>query len=767
MTAHRLLSIGLLALACLVRADERALVLSSQGSSIGRNVYDLEPDGTFRSTTDIAAGSTKLHTTLSGRFEASKVSEFHYEIDVSGSVQTLDYADGVLKIKKGDKTREVKVGKDATAMFSNYHPVVGARLLNSLSSEGGSVKIFVIEAGTVVDGIYKVSRVESNTVARLSIAGTSIELAYDSKGVFLGERVPGSKFTALPEKGPSPFIDPLSKYPELSQPTFRTKRMTNVMAPMRDGVRLAAEVILPDGPGPFPTILVRTPYGRQASALEGDFWASRGYAFVAQDCRGRDGSEGVWDPFINERRDGKDTIDWIAAQPWSNKRVGMIGGSYLGYVQWAAAVEHPEALKCIVPQVSPPDAFTNIPYDMGVPMLLGGVWWANIVRDKDTHMERAAQPIANVDGLLTLPLPDVAKAALGSDAPFYKAWLERDTMAKWQGYDTLKDVAGVRIPTLSISGWWDGDEIGTQLMWAKRRAAGIRNQWLIYGPWEHGFNVKTEFAGVDYGEGSVLELDSLYLRWFDTWLKGKQVGLDKIYRVRAFLTGENRWLNLGDWPDKSYGAPANYFLSNGKPANGYAGGGILTHAPVKSEPDHYVYDPSSVNIPEELRGANLMTSDRVEIPPSRVKDDTLVYQTEVLSKALRVAGPISLDFYFSTTARDADFFAALVDVDAKGVWRLIGQFGKVRGSFLHGFDERRPLVPGKTYHANLKLWDFAHSFLPGHRMALIVKSDLFPAFARNPGTAEPDLTATKLVKATQTIYHDPNHPSALKFWYLP
>src|SRR5262249_52028643 len=146
------------------------------------------------------------------------------------------------------------------------------------------------------------------------------------------------------------------KYKELSQPTFAVKVEKGIKIPMRDGVNLVHDMARPAVEGKYPTILIRTPYGRTGSMADGEWWAKRGYVLIAQDVRGREDSDGDWDPFVAERKDGKDTIDWIAKQPWSDGKVGMIGGSYLGYVQWAAAVEHPAALKCIIPQVSPPDA---------------------------------------------------------------------------------------------------------------------------------------------------------------------------------------------------------------------------------------------------------------------------------------------------------------------------------------------------------------------------------------------------------------------------
>ncbi len=186
------------------------------------------------------------------------------------------------------------------------------------------------------------------------LGNIEIELTADSDGHLLMWNVPGQKYVAVRDgyqdlTKPETPADPL-----LSKPTYNVKKETDVKIPMRDGVKLAATVYRPDAPGKFPVILPRTPYDRN-NAFEAAFYAKRGYVFVAQDVRGKFDSEGEWHPFVTEARDGYDTVEWCAAQPWSTGDVGMIGASYLGFVQWAAAREGSKHLKCLIPIVSPPD----------------------------------------------------------------------------------------------------------------------------------------------------------------------------------------------------------------------------------------------------------------------------------------------------------------------------------------------------------------------------------------------------------------------------
>jgi len=772
MALRRALTLLLFACAVFAHADPLNYTLTQGGVKIGTNSYDLKPDGTFVSDTRIAVGTVKIDSKLTGRFENGLLVEFLLDQTAPQGALKVVYKDGKASATVNGETKPDVAVKFEKSLFSNYHPGISATILANMDPKiegarqtmvsvmeaaGTAVPMMVSPRGTrkiQVDGIEVTLR-----AFLVVVSGINIEFAANEAGQVVGEHVTTQKFDIIATGYDDAFEDPVAKYKELSQPTYKTKTVTAVKVKMRDGVTLVHDMVVPDAEGKFPVILSRTPYGRATGLIGADFWAKRGYIFISQDCRGRSDSGGEWDPFVYERQDGKDTIDWIAKQPWSNGKVGMIGASYVGYVQWAAAVERPAALKCIVPQVSPPDAMRNIPYEGGIFMLLPNLWWTNIVRDHDSHMDRATQGLPHPDKLATLPLSKIDDAVLGVDVPFFDKWLQRDGMAKWKdGYDTIADMPKVDIPALHISGWWDGDGIGTKTNWATMRAAGHKNQWLIYGPWPHLFNNSTKFGDMDYGPTAVLELDSVYLRWFDTWLKGKDVGFDKIPHVQAFLTGANRWLDLSDWPDKA-STPKKLFLSNAKD---------LKETPTPNgKKATFTYDPAKAGtIPKKASG-NLMQEGSTIIPLKDSGPNGLVYRSAPMKAAMSISGPISVDLYFSTNVKSTDFFALLMDVDEKGVTRLIAQPGKLNVSYMQGLDKPHTITPGQIYKAHLDIWDVAHQFKPGHRLALLITSTMFPTYARNLNTGEPIYNATKMKTANQVIYQDTKHPSSLNFQVLP
>ncbi|MBI1756118.1 MAG: CocE/NonD family hydrolase [Fimbriimonas ginsengisoli] len=761
---------------CAAQADPIRINYRLGGGKIGTNTYDARADGSFESTTELDVGF-KIASKLTGWFSGGKLVSYTLEEQTPQGASTVTFADGKAKLVAGGKHLDREVKGVGEALFANYHPQVSAQLVAQASKSTELVEFSTLFIdGAVVRPLKAKSepgpalvhngRAIQLTRVLVSLGPLDLHFATDREGRIVGISAPSQKLIAEAEGFEGVFVDPLAAYPELSQPTHAVQTLRGARIKMRDGIELAHDLVRPAGDGHWPTILVRTPYGKLLAQLQGEFWAKRGYAFIAQDCRGREESAGEWDPCVREGRDGYDTIEWIAKQPWSDGKVGMIGGSYGGLVQWAAAVEQPPALKCIVPQVSPPDAMRNMPYDNGVPMLLGAMWWDNLVRDQNTHMEDAGKPPPHGARLTELPLLGLDEKVMGRPMPHFRTWLKRETYADWAGFDYLKDVPKVTIPVLHISGWWDGDEIGTQLNWSLSREAGKTNQWLIYGPWPHAFNSVSRLGDVDYGPTAILELDSVFLRWFDTWLKDKPAGFDRQPKVRAFLTGENRWHDLADWPDASAEAPRTLFLSSDRLAAGAFGGGKLVEQPAAGQaPDGYSYDPGSVKVPKSVVEGNPVDDD-LRLHLATDKSDYLVYKTERLAAPLTVAAPIALDLFFSTTATDTDFFAFLADEDELGRMHFIGQPGKIRGSYLASLDRREPLVPGKEYRATIQLWDTAHRFAPGHRMVLVVVSQMFPAYARNLNVFQPLATGTKMAVARQTIYHDALRPSALHFWSL-
>jgi putative CocE/NonD family hydrolase len=737
------------------------------GDPVGSNTYRTLPNGRFESTSEEKVRNVTIISKLTGTVANGLLTEYELVNNEGGREVKVTAKQGKAHITKQGKTSEVAF-TPAKAVFANEHPFLTETMLRAIDpNKEGAQFIDVLLLDQAIPARVELRKKGRQTIERSGsktiinhylfyVAMVLSDLYVTEDGRFVSMDTPLQDWRAT-RTGYEAVIDalisdPASRYPELSPPTMKTTVVKGVRMKMRDGTELVADIFRPADDERHPAILRRTPYGRDSLPPgEGEYWASRGYVLIVQDVRGRNDSQGQWTPWAHERKDGYDTIDWIAQQPWSNRKVGMIGGSYGGMVQWAAAAEAHSALKCIVPEVSPPDPFFDIPFDHGVPALLASLFWADYVREK--RVRGQLQPSGDFEKLVTLPLSRIDNEVLGRDIPFFDDWWTKETASAFDG-GFMNDLGKIRIPVLHISGWWDGDGIGTKLNWAKLREAKHPSQWLIYGPWEHQFNSSTSYRDVDYGADAIMDLDSLYLRWFDTWLKDKDVAWDKQPHVRVFVTDANEWRELNDWPDPT-SEQLTFYLSSAGRANGSASRGKLLTAPPKSEPpDRYVYDPEKVEASEES------DSTIVKIPAG--KEDLLVYRTEPLNEALDIAGPIELELYFSTNVKDTDFFASLVAVDEMGRMRLIGQPGKIRARYLSGWDTPTLLQPGKTYKAVFPLWDLAHRVRKGQRLGLIIESEMFPHYARNLNTGESNATATRMVVATQTIYHDAGRPSALR-----
>jgi uncharacterized protein len=751
------------------------------GEDAGTNTYQSYPDGRFESVTELNIAGTALKSRLTGKLVDGVITEFVIDNHQGGTVIKTSAKDGKARITVGDKTREVEY-KPSKVLFGNIHPVLTETLVKALdpAKEGvQSIEVLVLDAAATVkvDVSKKKTRaievggrkqVADVYLVRFSTVEFDVHFAQGSQ--FAAMDIPSQKLQAIRSGYEAFLVDATTLHPELSQPVMKTKTDKSVKIKMRDGVELVADIVRPADDGKYPAILERTPYGRETvSKFSGEWWARRGYVHIVQDARGRNESDGEWVPFAHERKDGYDTIDWIAKQSWSDGKVGMIGGSYGGWVQWAAAVEAHPALKCIVPQVSPPDLFFNFPVDHGVPMLWGAIWWSNFVKDKKTPS--IPEIPKDLEKLKTLPLSKVDDEVLGRNIPFYDEWLGKETPASFAGASFMADMNKAKIPVLHISGWWDGDGIGTKLNWTKMQTLGHKDQWLVYGPWSHAFNTSSRFGDMDYGPDAITDLDLIYLRWFDTWLKNKPAQWGKQPKVRVFVTGANEWRELEDWPDPRSREMRLYLSSEG-PANGAASvGELVATTPGEQEPDRYTYNPASAQIPNALKEVKSFfdllagNSTVVKIEPN--ENDRLVYKTPPMNDAIEIGGPIDLDLYFSTSAKDTDFFAIVVDIDEKGEMRSIGIPGKIRARYLSGWEKPAPLQPGKSYKAVIALWDTAHQVKKGHRLGVIISSQMFPGYARNLNTGEPVRNATRMVAAHQTIYHDAKRPSALRFRLLP
>ena len=563
----------------------------------------------------------------------------------------------------------------------------------------------------------------------------------------------------------------------------------NVMVAMRDGVHLAADVYRPVEEGQHPVLLMRLPYnkdlpGRLAAFVSTAFRAAQqGYVVVLQDCRGRFASEGEFYPQFDDANDGVDTIHWIVEQPWANGKVGMIGGSYLGFTQWLLAKEHPEALRAIAPQVTTSNYYqTPMRHEGGV-FELGVLFWAlSMVPEEVQRRMRQGQASREQMGAimqamrdpsaLMAHLPLVDQPLLREFAPWYLDWLNHPTYDDyWKRIAHSEYYEQLTVPTLNMGGWYDLFLGGTLANYVgmKQRGGSVvarAHQRLVIGPWSHT-NDMGMFSERSYGlaaSSAAIDLEGMQLRWHDHWLKGEENGVEQDKPVKIFVMGLDQWRDEDDWPlpNTQY---RPYYLHSGGHANSAASDGTLsTEAPADEPEDVYLYDPR--HPVSTTGGAILIGLGPVEGPRDQhaveAREDVLCYSTPVLEKPVKVTGPIALVLYISSSARDTDFTGKLVDVYPDGRAEILTD-GILRARYRESFTEPKLLSPGQIYELRLDLWATSNLFKAGHRIRLEVSSSNFPRFDRNTntgGTIEKE-TEKDFVQAVNRIYHDAAHPSHL------
>lgn len=540
------------------------------------------------------------------------------------------------------------------------------------------------------------------------------------------------------------------------------KTQIDVPVPMRDGTILSTDIRLPDGDGPFPVILIRTPYSNT------DSWHQRfvpaGYACAAQDCRGRFDSLGRFDPF-HEATDGYDTIAWLRAQPWCDGRVGMSGGSYLGFTQLTTAPLRPPGLLAITPRVMGRDAFRDMLYDNGVFCLqLAGTWGLGMTG-------RASQAV-EVDWqkqFLHLPLMTLDETT-GLTPPHFREWLSHPVYDEyWKSISIEARHASFDVPGLHMGGWYDPYGEGTIRNFEGIQRHGGPNargkQKLIIGPWAHGLNTRA-LAQTNFGFDSLINLDAVEMRWLDRWVRGVENGIDKEPPVRIFVMGVNMWRDEQEWPPARAREKAFHLASGGR-ANSVFGDGALVEAPSNAgaASDSYVYNPDNPvpTVGGALLGAQAGPLDHM---PIERRDDVLVYSTPPLTEPIEVTGYVRAVLHVATDAPDTDFIARLCDVQPDGR-SLVLCDGIVRTRFREGLDREVMMTPGRICELTIDMFATSNVFLPGHRIRLEITSSCFPRWARNLNTGEPFATSTRMQIARQTVHHSPSHPSRLVLPIVP
>lgn len=561
---------------------------------------------------------------------------------------------------------------------------------------------------------------------------------------------------------------------------------------MRDGVVLRADLWRPADTGRYPTLVYRTPYNKAAVFTTYSLFrkaAERGYAVVAQDVRGRYASDGEYRAYQQEGKDGYDTIEWAATQPWSDGRVGTFGLSYPGAVQWLAAVEQPPHLLAMVPAMTFASP-THFWYT-------GGVWdnswvtwvWHNIAPDlrrrkdlpgpKTGAQAGAAWPEQGRAMQNFLPLGSMP--AFKGVADWYYDWMTHPAWDPWWNWAELTDKYGrVRAAVLNLSGWHDeayGPAGATTnfagLVASRGGSAPAARTHLIIGPWNHGIGPigRARIGDRDMGSAAALDYDGLVLRWMDRWVKGVENGVDREPPVRVFLMGAGQWLTGDRWPLPGtvnrllYLAPGNGNSNSNGNDGRRSPGRLLDQPPAGSpRPSEFVSDPDN-----PVRDPFAEAAGPHDYRVLRERSDLLVFETEPLTEDLNVAGPIKATLFISVDRPDTDLWVKLLDVAPDGTaFNLMSPgLDVIRASYRDKQARRNLLEPGRVYRLELDNLLTANRFQRSHRIRILVMASFAPHMSRNLHTGLLEMVSNKAVKARISVHHTAEHPSRIEFSVVP
>jgi uncharacterized protein len=543
---------------------------------------------------------------------------------------------------------------------------------------------------------------------------------------------------------------------------------------LADGTTLVSDHYYPPGPGPWPTLLMRQPYGRDIASTvvyaHPVWFARHGYHVAIQDVRGRGGSAGDFYPFRHEARDGAESIGWLRNHVACNGRIGMYGFSYQGATQLLAAMEQPEGLECIAPHMTAVDLYHGWFYHHGALRLSSTLGWGIQMLREDARRlklrganEKLEAAWANIR-TQSAHAPYAEHPAITDPAlPGYvRDWItHREPGEYWASLDVSTRLDRIRIPALHIAGWFDTYLEGSIAGYlALRNRAGSEfareNQYLIAGPWIH-IPWGDRAGDANFGEAANLNTNEILLRWFDHWLKDSEA-FHAEPRIRHFALGANDWHTAAEWPSPA--AFPLYLHSNGN-ANSRKGDGVLaTDPPSADEPrDVFAYDPEvAVTAP----GGPQALSGSFDQSVLEMGNNLLIYTSNPVSRETEIFGHPRVKLFATTSASHADLTAKIVCITSGN-----------RAEFLSiGIARSTWLFSKSSYAADeIHAWEFTLepiSFVlaPGERLRLEIASSAFPLYDRNPSTATPpqDADNWNWARSTQQVLHSDVHPSAL---YLP
>jgi putative CocE/NonD family hydrolase len=562
----------------------------------------------------------------------------------------------------------------------------------------------------------------------------------------------------------------------------------NVPVPMRDGTILRADVYRPEAEGEFPVIVERTQLGRGEGGGHrcpetGRFLAPRGYVYIAQDVRGVFGSDGEYyygrNNGWNLNRDGYDTIEWAAQQPWSSGRVGMSGYCGSGMTEYQVAPTRPPHLKTVFVIIG--GGHKNYYYRSNVYRLStarGMAFWLQLMQLQHetappgmeavrARLEKAfGNPQEMESWFRHLPLKSYPPAETMGKW-FFEALDHPEDSPFWWLTDVPLKASEIDVPIVHVGGWFDFALDVTLSAFSAVRSRGRtedcrRAQRLIVGPWGHLNVGERQIGELDFGPEATVDFQSTRLEWYDFWLKGIDNGAPDGPPVGLFLMGENRWIGAETWPPEGVHYEPFYLRQgDGESRGSLKGGHLAFERPKGAErPDSYTYDPEAP-IPSLASDIDAMPMDYRSL-----EERMLTYTSDPLQQPLSVVGPVRAVLFGLSSAPDTDWVVRLCDVWPDGRSMCVCD-GILRSRYRNSSDREELMVPNQIYRLGVDLWSTAQTFLPGHRIRVQVTSSDFPRYDRNLNTGDPFGEEVRGQVAFNTVFHDALRPSHLVLPVMP
>lgn len=540
------------------------------------------------------------------------------------------------------------------------------------------------------------------------------------------------------------------------------KHFDNIRVKMRDGITLSTNVFLPEQSGPVPVMLIRTPYNASTSTSESaKEWTDHGYAVVYQDVRGRFRSEGEDIPWTAETLDAEDVLNWLVKQPWCNGKVGMYGGSYLGFTQVAASRTGHPALRMTTPTLIGADRYHTS-------------YWGGALRHGRLSRWLLRSPVKAHDSDLEaldghLPLSTLDTFMCGKEIPYWHDVLAHPAYDDfWKKQALSNDLGKIQAPAFIRTGWFDlficdAFDLYNGIHQKAGSETARKNTRMIVGPWPHDIN-KIDFCEADFGaKAQLLDLFKEEVAYAGKFLKDDAKADISAAPIRLFVMGANEWRDEYEWP-LARTQWTKFYLASGGKANTGKGDGKLASA-ASGSADRFNYDPSN---PVPTNGGawcfvNLGLRDQQELEK---REDILVYTSEPLKAPTEVTGPITAELYISSSAPDTDFTVKLVDVAPDGKAMGITD-GIVRARYRNQVPEGELLKQGEVYRVTIKCPPTSYLFKEGHRIRVDVSSSNFPVFARNLNSGLLPSEEKDPIVARQTIYHTEEYPSHIVLPIIP